>query len=213
MFAVVVDVSPRHPAPLAQPVVTASRPASASTVVMAAASTQTQDDSADVSPVQNATKVNESGSQTAAVDGMKSSEPLLNKSVSDVTAQKSAGCEAVGYSSGVAEWSCNTAPRSSGVNTVAGTGSTAPSFIDRQTARVRPRILTHVIEGFVIQEANEPFPVYCRTWFSLCLITFYLLLLVFHSSFCECCGCLSLLPFVCVALIEQGLTSHQTHYR
>jgi len=195
----VVDVSPRHHAPLAQPVVTATRPASASTVVMAAASTQTQDDSADVCPVQNATKVNESGSQTAALDGMKSSEPLLNKSVSDVTVQKSAGCEAVGYSSGVSEWSCNTTQRSSGVNTLANTNSTAPSFIDRQTARVRPRILTHVIEGFVIQEANEPFPVYCCTWSLLCLVRFYFLLLAFHSSFCRCCRCLRLSPFVCVA--------------
>jgi len=37
--------------------------------------------------------------------------------------------------------------------------SSAPTILDRQTARVRPRILTHVIEGFVIQEASEPFPV------------------------------------------------------
>ena len=147
-------MSPRPSVPLAPPVVTSSRPASASTVVMAAASTQTQDDSLDACPVPNATTVNESGSQTVAVDGVKSSP---TKSVSDVSAQKSVVPELAG----VADWSCNTAQRSSAaVNTVGSTGSTVPSFIDRQTARVRPRILTHVIEGFVIQEANEPFPVY-----------------------------------------------------
>lgn len=30
---------------------------------------------------------------------------------------------------------------------------------EKQTATVKPQILTHVIEGFVIQEGSEPFPV------------------------------------------------------
>jgi len=154
------DVFPRQHAPLSQPVVTSARPASASMVVMAAASTQTQDDSVDVSP---AAKVNESANLTAALNAVKSSELSQNKLVSDhsdVVARKSAVSEVVGSSSTVADWPSSTALRSSAVNTLASSTSTAPSFIDRQTARVRPRILTHVIEGFVIQEASEPFPVY-----------------------------------------------------
>jgi len=152
-------VSPRLHATLTQPVVTSARPPSVSTVVMAAASTQTQDDSVDVCPVQNAAKLNESGSQTVALDGMRSSEHSPNKPVPEMSPRKSAGPEPAGYSSGVADWSCNIAQRSLAVSTPGSATVTAPSFIDRQTARVRPRILTHVIEGFVIQEANEPFPV------------------------------------------------------
>lgn len=34
---------------------------------------------------------------------------------------------------------------------------------EKQTATVKPQILTHVIEGFVIQEGSEPFPV-SVTW-------------------------------------------------
>jgi len=150
-------VSPRLNGPLAQPVVTSARPPSASTVAMAAASTQTQDDPVDICqlPVQNITKVNEPGNQTMAVDGgVRSSEPPPNKSVL-LSAQHTAGAELAAYSSG----SCNTAQRSSAVSTRSSSTGTAPSFIDRQMARVRPRVLTHVIEGFVIQEANEPFPV------------------------------------------------------
>jgi len=126
---------------------------------MAAASTQTPDESVDACPVDNVAKLNESASQTVALDdGMKSSEPPSTKPVSDVSARRSAGSE---YSSCVADWSCtdSSVQRSSAVNVRSTITSAAPSFIDRQTARVRPRILTHVIEGFVIQEANEPFPV------------------------------------------------------
>jgi len=131
---------------------------------MAAASTQTQDESVDVCPVENVAKLNESGSQTVPLDGMKSSEPPANKPVSDVSARRSAGSE---KSPGVADWSCSSVQRSSAVHvwSTTTTTSAAPSFIDRQTARVRPRILTHVIEGFVIQEANEPFPVCICCWF------------------------------------------------
>ena len=32
-------------------------------------------------------------------------------------------------------------------------------LIEKQRAIVKPHILTHVIEGFVIQEGPEPFPV------------------------------------------------------
>jgi len=145
--------------PLPQPVVTSARPASASAVAVAAASTQTQDDSLDVGPVQNATKVNESVCQMVAHDGMRSAEPQWNKSVSDISARKSASTDHADYSSGMTNWPCNAAQRSSAASILCHTVSTAPSFIDRQTARVRPRILTHVIEGFVIQEASEPFPV------------------------------------------------------
>ena len=152
-------MSPRSHGVLAQPAVTSTRPASASTVIMAAASTQTQDDSVDACPAQNASKLNESASQTVPRDGMRASEPVPNKPVSDVPARRSAGLEHAEYSSGVADWSCNAVPRPSAVNTQSVASSSAPSFIDRQTARVRPRILTHVIEGFVIHEANEPFPV------------------------------------------------------
>lgn len=144
---------------------TLARPASASAVVMAAASTQTQDDSVDVGPTaaQNAAKLNESCNQTLPLtDGVRSPEPLPVKPVSDMSvAHGLAGSELAQSSSGVANWSCSAVPRSSAVITQGTTSSTAPSFIDRQTARVRPRILTHVIEGFVIQEATEPFPVCC----------------------------------------------------
>jgi hypothetical protein len=34
-----------------------------------------------------------------------------------------------------------------------------PSVVEKQKAIVKPHILTHVIEGFVIQEGPEPFPV------------------------------------------------------
>jgi len=169
-------VSPRPHAPLPQPVVTPARPASASAVAMAAASTQTQDDSLDVGPVQNATKLNESGCQTVAHDGVRSAEPPWNKSVSDVSARNSATTDRVDYSSGVTGWPCNTAQRPSAVGVHGNTASTAPSFIDRQTARVRPRILTHVIEGFVIQEASEPFPVCSFICCSLHLSSLSLLL-------------------------------------
>ena len=36
---------------------------------------------------------------------------------------------------------------------------TEPPLIEKQRAIVKPHILTHVIEGFVIQEGPEPFPV------------------------------------------------------
>lgn len=36
-----------------------------------------------------------------------------------------------------------------------------PSVVEKQKAIVKPHILTHVIEGFVIQEGPEPFPVSC----------------------------------------------------
>ena len=36
---------------------------------------------------------------------------------------------------------------------------TADPPIEKQRAIVKPHILTHVIEGFVIQEGPEPFPV------------------------------------------------------
>ena len=163
-------MSPRLHAPLVQPVVTSTRPASASTVVMAAASTQTTDDSIDVCQVQNVSKMNESGSQTVALDGVMSSESSQNRAVSDV----STGCSHLAvHSSGVADLPCNTVQRSSAIKTPACTSTVAPSFIDRQTARVRPRILTHVIEGFVIQEASEPFPacnfVCCLIFMDFCL--------------------------------------------
>jgi len=174
------DVSPRPHAPLPQPVVTSARPASASAVAMAAASTQTQDECLDVGPVQNVMKVNESGCQTVAHDGMRSAEPPWNKSVSDISARNSAGTDHADYSSGLTDRPGNTAQRSSAVSILGNTTSAAPSFIDRQTARVRPRILTHVIEGFVIQEASEPFPV-CN----LCAahVIFVVLLLHLHLFF------------------------------
>jgi hypothetical protein len=34
-----------------------------------------------------------------------------------------------------------------------------PTVPEKQTGLVKPNVLTHVIEGFVIQEASEPFPV------------------------------------------------------
>ena len=36
------------------------------------------------------------------------------------------------------------------------------SVVERQKAIVKPQVLTHVIEGFVIQEGPEPFPVSAR---------------------------------------------------
>lgn len=165
-------MSPRPHAPLPQPTVTSARPASASAVAVAAASTQTQDDSLDAGLVQNAAKVNESGCQTPVHDGMRSAEPPCNKSVSDASAQNSASPVRAEYSSGMADLLSNTAQRSSAVSVLQNTTSMAPSFIDRQTARVRPRILTHVIEGFVIQEASEPFPVCGFVHCSLCFSVF-----------------------------------------
>lgn len=153
------DASPQPSVPQSQPVLTSVRPASVSAVAMAAASTQTQDDSVDAPhAVPSSTIVTESGRQSVAHDAMRSSEPPRTKSVSDVAGQKSS---VVVCERGVTDWSCNPTARSSAVSVLQTTtsSSTAPSFIDRQTARVRPRILTHVIEGFVIQEANEPFPV------------------------------------------------------
>ena len=78
-------MSPRPHAPVPQPVVTSARPPSASAVAMAAASTQTQDDSLDVGPLQNAVKVNESGYRTVARDGVTAAEPPWNKSASDLS--------------------------------------------------------------------------------------------------------------------------------
>jgi len=158
LLYVCTDASPQPSVPQSQPVLTSVRPASVSAVAMAAASTQTQDDSVDAPhAVPSSTIVTESGRQSVAHDAMRSFEPPRTKSVSDVAGQKSSVvCER-----GVTDWSCNPTARSSAVSVLQTTtsSSTAPSFIDRQTARVRPRILTHVIEGFVIQEANEPFPV------------------------------------------------------
>lgn len=34
-----------------------------------------------------------------------------------------------------------------------------PSYFEKQRAIVKPHILTHIIDGFVIQEGPEPFPV------------------------------------------------------
>ena len=37
--------------------------------------------------------------------------------------------------------------------------ATATAVTEKQKAIVKPQILTHMIEGFVIQEGSEPFPV------------------------------------------------------
>ena len=42
-----------------------------------------------------------------------------------------------------------------------------PSVVEKQKAIVKPHILTHVIEGFVIQEGPEPFPVSRVKWSEL----------------------------------------------
>ena len=43
-----------------------------------------------------------------------------------------------------------------------GTDGTAPGGnVEKQKAIVKPHILTHFIEGFVIQESAEPFQVIC----------------------------------------------------
>lgn len=42
-----------------------------------------------------------------------------------------------------------------------------PPVIEKQRAIVKPQILTHYIEGFIIQEGPEPFPVRSS------LVTFY----------------------------------------
>jgi len=48
---------------------------------------------------------------------------------------------------------------SAGSDSSAPVGLTAVVGAGKQTAKVKPQILTHVIEGFVIQEGPEPFPV------------------------------------------------------
>ncbi|KAK7501873.1 hypothetical protein BaRGS_00006959, partial [Batillaria attramentaria] len=42
---------------------------------------------------------------------------------------------------------------------VASLGLSLPSAVEKQRAIVKPHILTHVIDGFIIQEGPEPFPV------------------------------------------------------
>ncbi|XP_069117547.1 polyhomeotic-like protein 2 isoform X1 [Argopecten irradians] len=44
-------------------------------------------------------------------------------------------------------------------NEKAETAAVAPIVVEKQRAIVKPHILTHVIEGFIIQEGPEPFPV------------------------------------------------------
>lgn len=46
-----------------------------------------------------------------------------------------------------------TAPVVTGLQVGSGVGC------EKQTAKIRPQVLTHIIEGFVIQEGPEPFPV------------------------------------------------------
>lgn len=70
--------------------------------------------------------------------------------------------------------SLNANPPSSDLVALAPTPSAPPptlALVSRQMgdskppqAIVKPQILTHIIEGFVIQEGAEPFPVRAATW-------------------------------------------------
>lgn len=56
----------------------------------------------------------------------------------------------------------NNVPNNGGTGVVLnGSGLATPTKSEKglPKAMVKPNILTHVIEGYVIQEANEPFPV------------------------------------------------------
>lgn len=56
-------------------------------------------------------------------------------------------------------------------------GATTTSGNKKQRAIVKPHILTHVIEGFIIQEAAEPFPVSVCLLLLLMFINYYIWLI------------------------------------